>query len=157
MPMAAAGRRFLLLRDFGDEGFGRQHEAGDGAGVLQGGAGDLRRVEDAGFCRVFELAVGVVALRPPLALGAALQQRLGVFFRDGEQFEGCRGWAAGALLPAADSVGAYVDDAREDHLAHAEGFADFFYLFAAQLLGRRRQLRYAQGLAFAAFITESRL
>src|SRR5215469_9106118 len=60
----AAGHRsgFLLLRQFGDQGFGRQHEGRDRACVLQRGADHLRGIEHAGLDQVFVLSgEGVVA------------------------------------------------------------------------------------------------
>src|SRR5665213_682398 len=57
---AAAG--FLLFGDFGDHGFGGQHQAGDGGRVLQSSARDLRRVDDAGSDQVLvDARSGVVA------------------------------------------------------------------------------------------------
>src|SRR5438270_403443 len=45
---AARHRGFLLLfRKFADQGFGGEHEAGDGTGVLQGSARDLGGIDDA--------------------------------------------------------------------------------------------------------------
>jgi hypothetical protein len=38
----------LFFRDAGDHGFGGEHETRDRGRVLQGSAGDLRRVDDAG-------------------------------------------------------------------------------------------------------------
>src|SRR3954471_12698020 len=53
---SAAGRFLLLLRNLGDEGFGRQQQRGDRRGVLQRRADDLRGVDDAGLD---EILVGV--------------------------------------------------------------------------------------------------
>src|SRR5277367_6141660 len=44
---AAARHGRLVLRHFGDHGFGRDQEAGDGGGVLQRRAHHLRRIDDA--------------------------------------------------------------------------------------------------------------
>ncbi|MBK4748546.1 Uncharacterised protein [Acinetobacter baumannii] len=63
---AAAGRhrRLVLLRGLGHHRFGGDHQARDRRGVLQRGAGDLGRVQDAELDHVAELAVGgVVAER----------------------------------------------------------------------------------------------
>src|SRR5207342_1624072 len=60
---AARHRRLFLLRQLGDHRFGRDHQAGDRRGVLQRGAGDLGRIQDAGFDHVDVLAGrGVVAV-----------------------------------------------------------------------------------------------
>ena len=45
--VAAAGAGLLLLRDVGDQRLRRQDHRGDGGGVLERGAGDLGRVDDA--------------------------------------------------------------------------------------------------------------
>ncbi len=56
-------RRALLLRLLGDHGFGRHQQAGHRGGVLQRGAHDLGRVDDAGLHQVLELTgLGVVAV-----------------------------------------------------------------------------------------------
>ncbi|EME96580.1 DNA polymerase II large subunit [Streptomyces mobaraensis NBRC 13819 = DSM 40847] len=58
--MAGLGLLFLLLDD---QGLGREQQGGDGGRVLQGGAGDLHRVDDAGGDQVAVLAGrGVEAL-----------------------------------------------------------------------------------------------
>src|SRR3954471_12331064 len=49
---SAAGRFLLLLRNLGDEGFGRQQQRGDRRGVLQRRAHDLRRVDDASLDQI---------------------------------------------------------------------------------------------------------
>ena len=55
--VAAGSCCFLLLFwKCAYQGFGGQHQAGDGAGVLQGRARDLPRIDDASFNQVFELA-----------------------------------------------------------------------------------------------------
>src|SRR3546814_7487132 len=55
-------RRVLLLRPLGDHGFGGDEEAADRGGVLEGGADDLGRVDDAGLDQVaVAAALGVVA------------------------------------------------------------------------------------------------
>src|SRR5271166_2175518 len=60
--MSAAGGSFLLFRNLRDQGFGRQHQRRDGAGILQGGAHDLGRVEHAGLDQILVLVgEGVVA------------------------------------------------------------------------------------------------
>src|SRR5262249_15400027 len=46
----------LLFRKFGDQSLGGKHEASDGAGVLQCGASDLGRIDDASLDQIFELA-----------------------------------------------------------------------------------------------------
>src|SRR5262249_15129089 len=67
--VSAWSRSFLLLlRDFGDETFGRQQEAGDRSCVLQRGAGDLLGIHHAGFDEVFVFASGDVVSVIPLAL-----------------------------------------------------------------------------------------
>jgi len=53
-------RLFLLLRDLGDHGLGREQQARDGGGVLQGGTGHLLRIDDAGLDQVFVFAGGDV-------------------------------------------------------------------------------------------------
>jgi hypothetical protein len=56
----------LVFGQFGDHAVGGQHQAGDGRGVLQRGAGHLGRIEHAHFDHVAVLAgggvVAVVAL-----------------------------------------------------------------------------------------------
>src|SRR5580692_10345779 len=60
--VSAGGGSFLLFGNLRYQGFGGQHQAGDGAGVLQGGADDFRRIQDACFDQVFVLVgEGVVA------------------------------------------------------------------------------------------------
>jgi hypothetical protein len=52
----------FFLRQLGDEHFGGQQETGNAGGVLQGRAGHLGRVDDAGLHQVFVFArLGVVA------------------------------------------------------------------------------------------------
>src|SRR4051812_12826114 len=53
---AAAAARLLLLRTLGDEGLGGEEERRDGRRVLERGAHDLGRVDDAGVHQVLELA-----------------------------------------------------------------------------------------------------
>ena len=54
--MAAAARRSLLLfRNFGDEGFGGEHQGRDRSRVGERGAYDLGRIEHAGLDQVFVL------------------------------------------------------------------------------------------------------
>jgi hypothetical protein len=57
---AGHGGGFLLVGDLGDESLGGEEESDDGRGVLQGAAGDLGRVDDAGFDEVFICASGDV-------------------------------------------------------------------------------------------------
>src|SRR5690606_15534789 len=59
---AAAVRRcrLFLLRSLGHHRFGGDHQARDGSGVLQRGAGDLGRIQDTEGHHVTELAVGGV-------------------------------------------------------------------------------------------------
>lgn len=45
------------------------------------------------------------------------EQGFGVFLGDGEEFEGGLAGAAGALFPATDGVGAYVQVGGEERLA----------------------------------------
>src|SRR5579862_8969724 len=52
---AARHRSFLLFRNLRDQGFGGQHQAGDGAGILQGGAHDLCRIEHASLDQILVL------------------------------------------------------------------------------------------------------
>ncbi|ESP97698.1 DNA polymerase II large subunit [Streptomyces sp. GBA 94-10 4N24] len=54
------GLGLLLGRLLDDQGLGRQEQGGDGGRVLQGGAGDLDRVDDAGLDQVAVLAGGRV-------------------------------------------------------------------------------------------------
>jgi hypothetical protein len=56
-PAAAGG---LVLGLVGHDGLGGQQQGGDGRRVLQGGPGDLGRVDDAGLDEVLELAGGGV-------------------------------------------------------------------------------------------------
>src|SRR5690554_6608900 len=52
----------------GDHGFGGQHQTGDAGRVLKRGTGDLNRVDDAGFDKVFvHVGAGVVAVVAILA------------------------------------------------------------------------------------------
>src|SRR4051794_30730927 len=46
----------ILLGDVGDDGLGGQEQAGDAGAVLQGTAGDLDRVDNAGLAQVGVLA-----------------------------------------------------------------------------------------------------
>src|SRR6185369_16511212 len=53
----------LLFRQFRYQGFGGEHKCRDGSRVLQGSAGNLRRVDDAGLHHVHKFTVlGVVAV-----------------------------------------------------------------------------------------------
>ena len=62
MTMAAAAL-LVLLGGFGDQGVAGEQQRRDAGGVLQGGAGDLRRVDDAGLDQVFvDVGRGVVAV-----------------------------------------------------------------------------------------------
>src|ERR1700693_2844755 len=57
-----SGRSLILLLDLGDEGLGREHEAGDGGRVLEGVLGDLGGIDDPGLDHVFDLlAISVEA------------------------------------------------------------------------------------------------
>ena len=67
-PWPPGGRRLFLLRHLGDEAFGGEQQAGDRRRVLQRGAGDLRRVDDAGLDEVFVLVGGDVVAFVALAL-----------------------------------------------------------------------------------------
>src|SRR5260370_23436757 len=52
----------LLFSNFGNQGFGCQHQRGDAAGVLQSSASDLGWVNNAGLDQVLELiGLGIVA------------------------------------------------------------------------------------------------
>src|SRR6266850_1199561 len=53
----SAGWLLLLLGEFGNQGFGGQHQRRDGAGVLQGSADYFSGIDDAGFHQVLELIV----------------------------------------------------------------------------------------------------
>ena len=58
----AGGHRLVVLRNVGDHAVRREDEGRNGSGVLKGGAGDLRRVENAHFNEVTVFAgLGVVA------------------------------------------------------------------------------------------------
>src|SRR5205085_5110689 len=58
-----------FLRDFSDQGLGRQEQAGHAGGILQRAADDFRRVHDAGRNQVaVRVLVGVVAFVLPLEL-----------------------------------------------------------------------------------------
>src|SRR5574343_1482343 len=46
------GHGRLVFRQFGNHALGRQHQAGHGGGILQGGAGNLGRVQNAHFNHV---------------------------------------------------------------------------------------------------------
>src|SRR5713101_1211626 len=46
-----------LVRDVRDEGFGGQQKTGNAGAVLEGGAGYLHRIDDAGFAQVGVLAI----------------------------------------------------------------------------------------------------
>ena len=67
-PPGGIGGRLFLLRNFGDQAFGRQQQTGDGSRVLQRGAGDLLRVHHAGFDEVFVFAGGDVVAFVAFAL-----------------------------------------------------------------------------------------
>ena len=56
----AAGTGCFLFGKVGDEALSGEQEAGDGCGVLQGCAGDLGRIDNAGDDEVFELVGGDV-------------------------------------------------------------------------------------------------
>ncbi len=64
---AARSRSFLLLGELGDHALGGEEQTGDRGGVLQRGARDLRRVDDAGLDEVFKRAGGDVVARVGLA------------------------------------------------------------------------------------------
>jgi len=54
----------VIVFNVGDDDIGRKHQAGDRSGVLQGGAGDLGRVNNAGLEHIHKFAfVGVKAGR----------------------------------------------------------------------------------------------
>ena len=58
--MAAAACGCFLLRELGDEALGGEEQSADGCCVLQRAAGDLCRVNDAGFHEVNPFAGGDV-------------------------------------------------------------------------------------------------
>src|SRR6266540_5340268 len=60
--------RLILLRRLADEAFGREEQARDGAGVLQGSARDLFGVNNARFDEVFVFAGGHIEAFVALAL-----------------------------------------------------------------------------------------
>src|SRR5690606_4958853 len=68
VAVARGGRLFLFLL-LDDQGLGREEQGGDGGGVLQGGAGDLDRVDDAGLDQVRVLAGGGVVAAALVELG----------------------------------------------------------------------------------------
>jgi hypothetical protein len=69
------------------------------------------------------------------------EEGFGIFLGDGEELEGGVAWAADALLPAADGVGANVELGGEERLAgvecatDAKDFADRDLLWAGGELG----------------------
>src|SRR5580704_14391802 len=78
--VAAAGGSFLLFGNLRYQGFGGQHQAGDGAGVLQGGADDFRRIQNACFDQVFVLVGEGVVAEVGLLGVEYLAQNHGTFF-----------------------------------------------------------------------------
>ena len=64
---AAARSRFFLVRDFGDQAFGREQQTSDGRRVLQRAAGDLLRVHHARALTRSSYSP-VAALKPSLPL-----------------------------------------------------------------------------------------
>ena len=65
---AAARSWFLLLRNFGDQALGGQQQTGNRGRILQGGAGDLFRIDDASLHEVLVFAssdiIAFVAFAP---------------------------------------------------------------------------------------------
>src|SRR5690242_12271633 len=65
----------VLLRNLADHGLGRQHQGANGGRVLEGGAGHLGRIYDAGFHQVLILAgSGVEAVVVILAVQDLLHE-----------------------------------------------------------------------------------
>ena len=71
----AAAALLVLLRGFGDQGVAGEQQRCDARGVLQGGAGDLGRVDDAGFDQVFVLVGRGVVAFVAFAFGNAFGRR----------------------------------------------------------------------------------
>jgi hypothetical protein len=86
--------------------------------------------------------------------GAALgnQQGFGVFPGDGQEFQGGLAGAAGALFPAADGVGAYVQIGGEEGLAGVQSSSDVADFFGGNRLGARGDARDAQVDGLAALV-----
>ena len=68
MSAAAAGFLLVVLGRVGDQGVGGQEQRADAGGVLQGVAGDLGRVDDAGLDQVGVLVLQGVVAEVALAL-----------------------------------------------------------------------------------------
>ena len=82
---------FFLLGGLADDVLGGEQEAGDGRGVLQGRAGDLRRVDDPGGEHVAPGAgVGVVAEAGVLVLQDLVDDDLAVLARVVDDLAGGR-------------------------------------------------------------------
>ena len=89
-------RRLVLLRGLGHHGFGGDHQARDGSRILQRGAGDLGRVQDAELDHVAVLAVGGVVAEVALAVGDLVEDDAGLFAGVGDdlaqrRFHGAQG------------------------------------------------------------------
>jgi hypothetical protein len=145
--VAVAGVSLLLFWEVCDETFGGEEEAGDGSGVLEGAAGDLGWVDDAGGDEVFELACGDVVAFATFAVfdvfddesafdaGVRGERAEGSF--DGAADDVCAGGfvtfeleAVEGLLSAEESGTAAGDDAFFDGSAGGvEGVFDAGLLF----------------------------
>src|SRR5690242_9434979 len=69
--VASVAALLVLLRGFGDEGVGGQQQSCYARCILECSAGDLRRVDDAGFDQVFVLVGRGVVAFVALLLGDA--------------------------------------------------------------------------------------
>ena len=104
----ATGHRWglVFLRQFGDDGFGGEQQARDRGCILQRAAGDLGRVDYAGFDEVFVFARGDVVTFVAFALLTPDDERAFVTRVVGELAEWLFNRAADIRTPTARRLGA---------------------------------------------------
>ena len=79
-PLPPAAAPFLSSGNVGNDGFGGDHQRRDGAGISQGGAHDLGRIDHTGLDQIFVPSCqGVVAEMRVLRV-VDLSQNDGAFF-----------------------------------------------------------------------------
>jgi len=111
----------LLLGDFGDHGFGGEHQRADGTGVLERGAGHFGRVDDAGGNQVFVGAGGGVEAEARVVGGKDLLANDGAF-EPGVADDLAQGLCAGAAPKQEAALLSIIDDLSEklnDFESHA--------------------------------------